>query len=610
MTQMTQMRKSTGRGGSLRAAQNRYQRVVLVICAHLRHLWISFLVLAVPCCGGPEWEWPDWTKPKQEKPAAPAGVRTAAESQDPSLQGTIRSYAYVEGMRKIRVRGYGIVGNLANTGGSDSPDVIRKYLEKEIRRRNSVQDLNVDPREIFSDKQFAPVVVTAEIPAAVNKGARFDVIVRALGNQTTSLEDGYLFFCELKPFRETPRGIIEGRTVAEAHGPIYISPFGSEETASTPTDPRIGRVLGGGVLKEDRRLRLVLNSPSYTMARMVRDRLNGRYGGAGQVADAVSPTTIPLSVPGEHREDAAHFMELVLHTIVQGDPPALQRRAAELAEAITHPMASYEDIALTWEAIGRTIVPILQRLYDHRTEAAAYYAARTGLRLGDELAVEVIGHHAGDAKSPFREQAVRELTHAADLHRTSDRLRMLLRDPDNRIRILAYEGLRRRRDRAIETRILADQDLVLDVIDCGTENAEAHLIYARQSEEQRLAVFGRSVTVRPPVMYSDRREVVTISARANDDHVRVIRGDPVHHRTSDPQKAPLALPDLLQFLGGAVRAEGDRVEGLGLSYAVVVDTLDKLTKSGTLPATLILERPKLSEATGRMTRRERKESEF
>ncbi|MEE8169274.1 MAG: flagellar basal body P-ring protein FlgI, partial [Phycisphaerae bacterium] len=550
-------------------------------------------------CEDSKFRWP-WDEPGSGEEPEPA-LLSEVDPDSLSLRGTVRSYAYIEGLRKLRVRGFGLVGGLANTGGKDCPDQIRRYLQKEVLRESTAQHLDLDPKEILNDPRFVPVVVTAEAPAAAMKGDRFDLIVRALGSETTSLEGGYLFQCTLKLFSSTPRGVIEGRSIAQAQGSTYVSSFGRDDTSATKTDPRTARVLGGGRLNEDRRLRLVLRAPSYAMAARIRNRLNSRYGGKESVADAVSPTTIRLTIPTDYRDEASHFIALVLHTALDSSPQALQRRAADLAEEAIHPLAPYEDIALTWEAIGRSVLPVVRSLYTHRQEAAAYYAGRTGLRLGDDLALEVVGRHAATADSPFREEAVRELTRARRFHRALDRLEALLSTDDNRIRILAYEGLVEARHRSVESALIGDRSFMLDVLDSGGEP----LVYVRQSDEPRIALFGRGMRLRPPALYTHREAWLTINANAGDEFATAIRRNPIYDRNSDPIRIPLDVARLIRRIGGSPGSEG-----LGLDYSVVVDVLYQFTQSRAIPATLILERPRLSQAVGRMVTRERPESEF
>ena len=53
------------------------------------------------------------------------------------------------------------------------------------------------------------------------------------------------------------------------------------------------------------------------------------------------------------------------------------------------PGANHEELALVWEAMGKTILPMVKPLYGSSNAVAGYYAARTGLRLGDPEAMEL-----------------------------------------------------------------------------------------------------------------------------------------------------------------------------------------------------------------------------
>lgn len=558
-------------------------------------------------CGNlndPEFKWP-WEEEKPVRPEPPTSVETGPLPA--SVAGTVRSVAYVEGLRKLRVRGYGVVGGLANTGGKDVPAEIRRYLEAEIRRRSSADDLQIDPKEILDSPRYAAVSVTADIPAAATRGSRFDLLVQALGNQTSSLEDGVLYPCDLKLYQPTSKGVIEGKAVATAEGPIYLVPFGASEggRAATPANRRSVRVIGGGTVMEDRRLRLILNTASYANAARIRERLNSRFGGRSTVADAVSPTTIRLTIPEDYRGDAQHFVDLVLSTLIEGNPTYLQQRAAKLAEEILHPLADYDAIALVWEAIGKSVLPTIQPLYDHRSEAVSFHAARAGLRLGDSTALEKVALHAGKRGSAFRELAVGELAAGASVYRGAERVRRLLSADDPQVRIAAYEGLLQRGDRAIRSIRVGDGNFILDVV----ESDGAPLIYVKQQQYRRIAVFGRGAALQPPAMYSRADELVTISANAGDLHATVVRRNPLHGTVSDPIQTSLEATELVRFLGSAPKARGGVVQGVGLSYAAVVDALYHLTQDRTLPAVMILERPRLTDYTPRSASRERRESE-
>jgi hypothetical protein len=364
-------------------------------------------------------------------------------------------------------------------------------------------------------------------------------------------------------------------------------------------------VLGGGILREDRRLRLVLHMPAYHLAVQVRNRLNSRFGAQVPVADAVSPDTIQLTIPPEFRRRERAFLELVMHTCLNGNPGFLQRRAAELAEEILHPDALYEDVSLAWEAIGRTIIPTLRPLYAQPNLAASYYAARAGLRLGDPDAVDPLARCAAQKTHPFRELAVEELGRASDSRRAADALRERLADPDPRIRLKAYEGLVRHRHESLRVTRVGDH-FVLDEVDCPGET----VVHLTTSDEPRIAILGTDPRLRTPLTYHVPR-LITLSADAGDPHVRAVRVNPRTKVASPQLEAPLKLADFIRFLGDKPVPQSDgAVRGLGLDYAACVAVLHRLSQDGALGANLVIQRPSVSEQLWKLKTRERPESEL
>ena len=259
---------------------------------------------------------------------------------------------------------------------------------------------------------------------------------------------------------------------------MFVSPFGRDDDAATRLDTRRGTVLGGGVVTEPREIQLLLNDPSAGVASRIRNRLNNRYGALGTVAEAASASLIGIEIPANFKDEKEHFVDLVRHTMLRSDRPFVERRSQELAKEITHPDALYESIALAWEAIGPPALPTVRDLYANPS-VAAYYAARTGLRLGDDDALDVVARRfAIDRKSVLRERAVAELGNASrEMHRASELLRDLLDDPDTRVRIAAYRALRRYGHPAVHSTVLDQDNLILDVVD----STGPFLIYVQRS---------------------------------------------------------------------------------------------------------------------------------
>jgi hypothetical protein len=526
-------------------------------------------------------------KSSQPEPVSPSAVSSVA------VAGTIGQLVTIDGLRLTHVRGYGLVVDLVDTGGSDGPEIVKNYLTKEIRRWQDPSQTGISLQEMLDSRDAAMVEVTGLVPAAAKKGDRFDVVIRALGAQTKSLVGGRLVLSSLKLYADTPTGVIEGTTLATAAGPVFVSPLDVDGKLAKKVDLRMGWVLGGGIAKEDRRVRLVLNDPRYSSAQQIVSRLNARYSTTAPVAVGQSPSFVDLHIPEKFLAHKRMFLERILFTTMIGGESFLDQRTKDLAEAIVKPEAEYESIGLAWEAIGQTCLPTLKELYTHTTPEVNFYAARTGMRLGDQRAVELVAKHAKDLGSALRNQAIDELGLATDMYGAGEHLRKLLDDPDANVRIRAYKALRQRPHKAIRSTVLYQDNLILDVVDSNGP----YMLYVQRSMAPRVAVFGAQMACKPPAIYPgekrDARRIQTqISAAAAADSLTVIFNNKRSHKNSPPLTLPLTVADLVEFLGGTpVHAEGDQVLGLGAPYSEIVDVLAVFCdeNSKTIPAVFVAE---------------------
>ncbi len=191
----------------------------------------------------------------------------------PALRNTIGEYAAFIDAAPIRVEGYGLVGPLANTGSRVMDPRIRDILNDRFTRAGiglwSTNTQNIDPDKILDSNQAAAVEVRGIIPPLARKGSTFDLYVNALpDSDATSLENGLLLFVDLKVIGLTLNGNDSAR-IALGRGPVFIpQPLeAAQEGASykPPVDAalalRKGRVLGGGVVADDRPARLQLYEP-------------------------------------------------------------------------------------------------------------------------------------------------------------------------------------------------------------------------------------------------------------------------------------------------------------------------------------------------------------
>ena len=526
----------------------------------------------------------DWTFlfGKKRRGEATKEVSTDPLFNSAAYRDSVAEYAYFDGLRRLRVRGYGVVVGLGRNGSSQCPRAIARGLTQEMyKTRQFAQRAGqaISPERLLEDMDTAVVAVEGEIPAGAPSGARFDLVVRALpGTETVSLEGGTLYECDLKVFR--PRGSqgwIPGKALATGAGPIFLNPFGRSEDAATKPNLRQGIVIGGGLSEEDRRLRLLLTTPSYPMAIRIAEVINERFGRTqGDVADPVSPGEIRVYVPHEYRHDPKHFVALVQHLYPLLRSEFLVERVRELGREFESPDAPRPEIALAWEAIGRDATSEVQKFYTHLHPDCNFYAAAAGVLLGDELAVETLEAHLSKETSGHRFAAIRALGAARGMLRAARPLRRALDDPDPRICTAAYEALRRRADPTITSVEIGDGAFSLDLVPSEAEN----LIYVKRSEARRIALFGAGIAARPPLFYSDPDSTLIIDASASDSEVRIVRRSRVSGVSSPPMRVPLGIARLIAFLGDTPpRAAGEPLRGVGVDYAGITRALAELCEA-------------------------------
>lgn len=528
-----------------------------------------------------------------------------------SFRDTIGSLAYYDGLRSLRVRGYGLVVALGTNGSSDCPKRVFNELVERVRKSydfvgTRIGDRTLPPERVIRDVDTAVVMVQGDIPPGALPGTTFDVRVTALpGTKTKSLRGGRLFTTDLEIFRITRhRGSISGRVFARASGPVFLNPF-SSDTAATRTSRLEATIPGGGVVKRGREVRLVLYDPSHVRAKRIQDRINDQFAGAYAVADAVSPSYVKLSVPPAYRDDQGHFFALVRGLYLSRRASFAATRARELQREMLRPNARYGPIALCLEGLGRDALPVLDELYAHQNDAVSFHAAVAGIRLGSHIAADAMAIHAADVDCTFRYQAIRALSKASGMANAAGALRRLLDDVDPRVRVAAYEALVERGDPTINTTHLGTGSFTFDVV----PSTRPTIVYARRYGTRRLAVLGRDPVCMPPVFYRAPDRSVTLTASAGDDALTAIRVTP-RGTVSPAIPAPRRLTDLIKFMGRAAGKQHEEVTGLGLDYTAVVGAVSGLCGDHSVDASFVLEQPNAAEAFGPPRPEERPESDL
>lgn len=532
------------------------------------------------------------------------------------LADTTGGVGYLQSSKWLAVRGYGLVVGLGKNGSKVCPEPLRTQMLQEIRKRlqndgiYSLNQIETKANDLMNSADTSVVEVTGLIPPGACKGTRFDVHVQAVaGAETRSLDGGKLYTCSLHIYQMDEQGdIIHGKKVAEASGPVFQNIVASGSPATTQPDPRMGLVLGGGRNLIARTADITLATASQRLARQITNRINEHFGAGQEIAKAMSASRIQVTAPAKHwqnKED--HFYELVMHLPLAREEPYLVGRARQLLEMLKQPDAPAEDVALVLEAMGQPAVAVVQGYYADPARSVRYYAARVGLRLRDDMAVDVLAREAMDRGSPFREAAVAELSNADGLAVARIPLRDLINDPSVKIRILAYEGLSRHADEKIQRYKVGRGNFTLEVVPSTGEP----LIYATRALEGRIAVIGTDVACRPPFFYLHPSKILSASADVGQREITLVRRTPFG-QVSEPMKISLDLAALIHFIGDSaeIDEETNKIKGLELSYSQVVQVVQTLCTTRAVAGSLEIQNATLSDSLGAIKPMTRQESEI
>jgi hypothetical protein len=544
----------------------------------------TVLVMQIIACQG-------FDRRKKPVPESTNPVLKDIERNARSLayRGTVGEVSYVQGVQKMSVRGYGLVVGLGNNGSRTCPEHIRKRVAADIRRTYRLGDSrvglgHVNAEKLINDPDTAVVRVHGEVGAAGLRGSRFDLFLESLaGTETSSLEGGHLYGCDLRIFRSVDSGTVqEGKIFARGEGRVFTIP---PKTPSDLFNPRIGRIISGGTSLEDRRLFLRLASPSYAMAVRIQDRINGRFGAGDQIATADSPERVALVVPRGYFMSELEFLEKVRHLYMSDEVGFGDGRIDALLDELRDPQGPHDSIGLALEGIGKTVRPKIRHFYEDRTPHVSFHAARTGARLEDRLAVAPLEAIARDTESPYHMDAISVLGEARTVRAATRALHDLMSsDLRADVRIAAYEAY-----------ILADVP-ILDSKDLGghftldiVASSAPGLIYAKTRDQSRIAVIG-DVECRTPVFYKHPRDLLTLSGREGDRLITALR-QTAGGRSAPPAYCGPSANEIIRLLGADARQARDgRVTGLGMSYSHIVEVVTALCSDGSLNARIILEK--------------------
>ena len=498
--------------------------------------------------------------------------------------GTVGSVCELAGYAGVRVQAYSLVWGLAGTGSSECPSSARHYLIDYIRRMRpqrfmSGEYAQLTAEQLIDSRDTAVVSVQGIVPAGAPKGERFDVeITIPWSTQTTSLQGGWLMRTELQIVMATQATgrMVAGRPTAVATGPVFINPFPLSSDDSKEANPRRGVVLGGGRSSLDRYIQLSILEPSYPLAAQLERRINARFQQTDgrKVADATRDR-VSITIPDSYRDRYQHFIRLLLALDLQDSAVYQDTKLRRLDEEVQQEQADYEAIAWAWEAIGRRALDHLKVWYADDSGERAFYAARSAVNIEPTKtgqAIDKLRMMALDDHHPSQVAAAQALGAIADDIRVRGTLSKLLDNPNARLRLLAYRGLRDRDHGRVSSTAISG-GFTLDVIDSTGEK----LVWVWAAQEPRVIIFGKDLRCRGNVFFETPDGKITINAQPDNDELTIIRK--MDQRGAFITiKSPLEVEELIRTLARPVRDKDDKKKSPqpGLTFSQIVGILYRL----------------------------------
>jgi hypothetical protein len=534
--------------------------------------------------------------------------KKSAETAKPAAmpverKGTVGELAAVSGADPILVQGFSLVTGLKGSGGAVLPQSLREEMIKELSRRGIRE-----PQRVLADPDNAVVEVAGLIPPGAAKGERFDLAVApARGTDTFGLEGGFLLQTDLGTSETNRGGTYVGSIMADGKGPVFVSPFllpsdkptpaptggprpitrdesagnvasgsaASATASTTKSDPRLGRVLGGGRNIAARSLTLQVIDPSSRAADQIIRQINARFNDAA--VGRIDPSVITLHIPRSYAHDKVRFCNVVGSIFLSDNPAQRDEHLRELVRQLRIP-AERDSAAYGLEAFGKVCVPLLEPLQNDPDPAVRFYAARTLTYVGATDTATTLEQFVRDDSSPFQEQAVRAFGEIAGGGMGPLMAAFDARNPT--VRFAAYQTLDRVSPNLLPTVHIEDRmDLAL-----VPSKTEPFVFVARQIRPL-IVIFGR-VEIKPPLMISTPRYLVTASEGSTKATLisKALGG-------RQAIETNLSVADIVATMAGPPNATSESPEpkGLDLAYSDIVGFLDQAHNEGAMNAPIVLE---------------------
>ena len=488
-----------------------------------------------------------------------------SDSQEPAFDDNVLvgEVTTLVQFQAVPVRGYGVVAGLPGTGSGECPPALRTELERFISKKIP-HDANFNARRFLGSNNTAVVEVIGTIPTLASPEQTFDVrLIPFSRSQTLSLDGGYLYTTELKEMSRFVRYDQFARSLAEAHGQVFRDPFASPDT------PLQWYSLGGGIVKNEVKISLAINQPSFKAASIIRNAINERFG--SKTATAVSEEEIRLRIPARFHHNKLRFLQMIRSIYLSNDPEnRYQKRDDFLRDLVEQDNKYPAEIAL--EAFGKNVVQPLKSLLSSSDPAVRFHAARCLLYIGDENGFNALRETAMDPSSPYRIDSIKAFEAVSGSKPVENVLVQLVADPDIQIRIAACDQLLNMNSFSVKRMIVADSFVIDTVFSAGPK-----AVYVFCQKAPRIVLFGSPIRCSENMFIQSDDGTVTINALPGSKYLSVSRKHPNRPRVIGPIKSTRDLASLIRILGESSEIE-NRITypGLSIPYMNICQLLKKI----------------------------------
>ncbi len=250
-----------------------------------------------------------------------------------------------------------------------------------------LQNLGLDVHGVeLRNRNVAAVIVTADLPAGVQTGSRFDVTVSALGD-APSLMGGTLLMTQLQG--------ADGAIYASAQGAVSVSGFEASGQGQTLSQgvPTAGRIPNGAIVQQEiaahpdeLRSMLELKNPDYATAVRIVDAINAfsreRY--RVRAAFEVDGRTVELFQP--RHVAFARFMADIGELQVQPD-----MAARVVLDARTGTVVVGQDVQISTVAVTYGTLTVRVNEQPHVSQPNPFAQGRTVVTPNTKIDAEQTG---------------------------------------------------------------------------------------------------------------------------------------------------------------------------------------------------------------------------